>query len=690
MDYILKGIIKFRKTILIFFALIILLSFALLSETSVNYRIVDYLPQEANSTQAIKILDQEFEDGFPNLNVMIQNVTIQEALYYKNELNLIPGVESVLWLDDLVGQSYLEKTPVEFMDKALTENYYKEQTALFSLVIKNGTETASTEAIYDLIGESNSISGDALYNASIQNNSSAEVSNAMMILLPILIFMLVVATRSWLEPIFFLITIGIAILINMGSNALFGEISFITNTVSPILQLAVSMDYAIFLLHSFSEKRDRHEPKEAMYLAMKASLPTVAASAFTTMIGFSALIFMRFGIGSDLGFNLLKGIILSFVSVMVFLPVITLVFHNWIDKTMHKDFMPHPGRISQFLLKVKVPLLLIAIIIVLPAFFAQSQVEFLYGMDFNTEGARSTVDKAKIEEMFGNEHALLLLVPREDLMKEKALSEDLKAYPFVTSVMSFAESVGTEVPEDYLDEAIRNQFYSEHYARIILYSHLTKESEENFNHIDEILETASAYYDEYYLTGQTPTLNDMKKVVSVDTGRINLIAVVGIFIVLFLTFRSLVIPLILIFTIESAIWINLSVPYFNDTAISFIGYLIISTVQLGATVDYAILMTHRYMDNRRVENKRDAMWHALKNNIAAVLISATILATAGFALAATSQQPVIQDLGLLLGRGTVLSFTMVVTVLPALMLLLDGWIKRTTLNHGFYSNKEVK
>lgn len=688
MNQILRGIIKFRKTILIGFSIIAVLCILMIPGTSVNYKMVDYLPEEANSTKAISVLEEEFGNGLPNLSIMMEVSSIQEALAYKTDIEALEGITSVMWLDDMVGLETITSTPIKYLDQSLTESYYKDGTALYMAVVANGMESETVALVYDLIGENNAITGEALTNASAQNSSSREVIGALFILLPIIIIMLIIATDSWIEPIMFLTTIGIAIFINMGTNIILGEVSFVTFTVSPILQLAVSMDYAIFLLHSFSEKRKKYEPEEAMFHAMKASLPTVAASALTTMIGFSALMFMRFGIGGDLGLNLLKGIILSFLSVMIFLPVLTLVFYKWIDKTTHKEFMPHPGKISRVLLKIRIPMLVIALILAIPAFLGQSEVDFLYGMKVDEDGARSYIDQEAIEAVYGDDQAILLMVPREEITKEAEMVSVLETIPGVTQVMAYTSEVGTKIPDAYIPEEAISQFYSDNYARVIIYTDMAVEGDETFDFVDQILLAAETYYDEYYLTGQSPTLNDMKKVVTEDVGRINLIAVIGIFIVLLLTFKSISIPLVLVFVIETAIWMNLSVPYFRGTPISFIGYLILTTVQLGATVDYAILMTHKYLDERKQAPKGQAMWNTIKNNVAAILISATILSMAGFALAGTTQIGIIKELGILLGRGTILSFVMVVAVMPALLLLLDKVIKKTTLSHGFYDKKE--
>jgi len=472
----------------------------------------------------------------------------------------------------------------------------------------------------------------------------------------------------------------------MGTNIIFGEISFITQTVSPVLQLAVSLDYAIFLLHSFNDYRLTHKPQEAIILAMKQALPTVAASAATTVIGFTALIFMRFGIGADLGLNLVKGILLSFISVMVFLPVVTLLSYRVIDKTRHRNFMPSFKKSGSWLMKVRIPFLILALVVVLPSFLAQSNTQFLYGVGSVTSASRVGKDTLYIEEKFGKENVLVLLVSKENVGKESELSDSLSQIPNVTSVVSFATAVGAEIPLEFVPKEVGEQFYSENYTRIILYTDIAEEGTDTFNTVQNVLDTAALHYDTYYLAGQSATLYDMKNVVSVDTGLINLVAAIGIFIVLLLTFRSLSIPLFLLFSIETAIWINLSFPYFTGKPLSFIGYLIISTVQLGATVDYAILFTNAYLNNRRTLLKKDAMKITIGDNLVAIIISATILSTAGFTLAFTTSNPIISELGTLLGRGTLLSLIMVSCVLPALLVLFDKVIQKTTLKNQFYNN----
>jgi predicted RND superfamily exporter protein len=600
-------------------------------------------------------------------------------------MSKIDGVASISWLDDIIGLDTLKTTPLEFLDASILKNYYKDSNALMSLAVESGKETSTANAIYELIGENNAVAGEAVNTAKAQEMSVSEVLNAMAILLPIIIIILIVTTTSWIEPLLFLFAIGIAVIINMGTNIIYGEVSFITQTVSPVLQLAVSLDYAIFLLHSFNDYRLSNEPEKAMVLAMKRSLPTVAASAATTVVGFASLIFMRFGIGADLGLNLFKGVLLSFISVIVFLPAVTLMCYKMIDKTRHGRLMPDFKKSGNLLMKLRMPFLILALIVVVPSFLAQSNTQFAYGMGSIANTSRVGEDALYIKEKFGEENTLVLLVPKENAGKEAEICGALSKIPHVTSVVSFVTAVGAEIPQEFVPKEAVQQFYSENYARIILYTDTEEEGEATFNTVQAVFDTAAKYYDTYYIAGQSATLFDMKEVVSTDTERISFVAIIGIFIVLLVTFRSLSLPILLVFSIETAIWINLSFPYFSGTSLSFIGYLIISTVQLGATVDYAILFANTYLNNRKTLSKKDAMRITIEDTLVAILTSAGILAAAGFALAFTSSNPIISELGTLLGRGTLLSLTTVAFVLPALLVLFDKVVQKTTLKGQFYN-----
>ncbi len=438
-----------KGIVLAIFLVLAAVSTLLIGFVSVNYNMVDYLPKDAQSTTAITIIEKEFGEVTPNARVMITNVTVPEALAYKEKLSAIAGVAAVNWLDDVLGESVLLATPLEFWDFSGAKNYYKDGHALFGVSIESGRELQAMKGIYGLIGDDSAAAGDAVNTAVTQDMAVSEVLKAIAILLPVILIILLLATTSWIEPLLFLLTIGIAVLINMGTAAFFSEISFVTQTVSPILQLAVSLDYAIFLLHSFNKYRMSHEPREAMRLAMKHALPAVAASAATTVIGFSALLFMRFGIGSDLGIHLVKGVTLSFLSVIIFLPALTLACYGLIDKTRHKSIVPGYHRAGQGLMKARIPMLLAALLVVVPCYLAQSNTGFMYGTGSTAESSRAGTDAVLIETVFGRDNPLVLLTPKEAPGKEAVLCEELAAIPHITDVVSFVTAVGTEIPPQY-------------------------------------------------------------------------------------------------------------------------------------------------------------------------------------------------------------------------------------------------
>ncbi|MDF2587174.1 MAG: transporter [Anaerocolumna sp.] len=687
MDRIASFITKHRKIILIIFSVSAIICAILQLFVTKNYDMIDYLPEEAQSTKALNIMTEEFTQSMPNTSVLIKNVSLMEAVEYKKQLAAIDGVSSVLWLDDMVDI----KQPLEMSDPDTVDDFYKNGNALFSVTIAKGTEKETCAAIRKFIGEDNLLAGEVPDLATMQENTVTEVMGAMFILIPAVLLILFLSTTSWFEPVLFIATIGISILLNMGTNVFLGEISFMTGSISPILQLAVSLDYAIFLLHSFSDNRKKYASvDEAMHHAIKASIVTVAASALTTLFGFIALMFMKFGIGADLGLNLAKGIILSFITTMIFLPALTLSVYKYIDKTKHKQFMPSFTNINRVLSKFAIPVVALVILLIIPGYLGQRETGFEYGNASSSKSNRSGLDRLEIEKEFGKSTVMVLLVPRGDVAKEQNLAKDLNEIPHITSVMSYSNTVGTAIPPEYLGEDIAGQFYSDHYARIILYTDTVEEGDIAFNTVEKVQNTAKTYYgDSAYSLGQSANLFDMKNIVTKDNTMVNLIAIISIFLVLLFSFKSLTLPFILLITIEAGIWFNLSMPYFVGTTISFIGYLVLSTVQLGATVDYAILLTDRYLTHRKENSKRIAIHQALGETFKSILVSAATLSIAGFTLYVTSTNSSAADIGMLLCRGTIFSFIMVTCFLPAMLLTFDQVIAKTTYKSTFAKAKHT-
>ena len=684
MDRLTKAITSHRRAVIAVFLALALICAVLMLGVSVNYKLADYLPPDAESTVALGILNDEFGSGIPNTRVMVSGLTLAEAEALKSGIAAVDGVTGVMWLDDVEDLS----TPVELMDPATVEQYWRDGSALYQVTVADGRESSTIDALYELIGENGAIGGDAANTANIQKRVVTEVLGAAAIAVPIIVLLLILTTTSWVAPLLFLASIGVAILINMGTNIVFGEISFITQSVSPIMQLAVSLDYAIFLLNSFERHRQETDDVEmAMRAAIKESFSSIAASAATTVFGFMALMFMRFEIGADLGMNLVKGVILSYVSVVVFLPCLSLACVKLLDKTRHKRIIPELHGLGRGLVKIRIPALILVLLLVIPCYLGQSRASFVYGMGVPDPDLRYGQDTELINDTFGQSTSIVLFVPRGDPGAEAALSAELAEIDNVTSVMSYAATVG-EVPPETLDDAIVSNFYSDNYARIVLSADTANEGEEAFAVIEAVRAAADKYYDESYTCGESANLYDVREVVTEDTGLVNGIAIVFILLTLLVTFRSLTLPFILLFAIESAIWINLSFAYFTGNTLVYIGYLVINTVQLGATIDYAILITDGYLINRRTMGRREAVVNTLQKNFISVLTSGLILSTAGLGLNFTSSMQVVSELGLLLSRGTLLSMAMVLLALPALLMIFDPLTARLTLKAGFLKKTE--
>jgi predicted RND superfamily exporter protein len=421
-----------------------------------------------------------------------------------------------------------------------------------------------------------------------------------------------------------------------------------------------------------------------MKRAMKSSLSTIVACAATVAFGFAALCFMQFKIGSDMGLSLLKGTALSLLSVVVFLPALTIVASPLLRKTKHRRFLPPFARAGKYILKARIPVIIIVVLVVVPCFLAVSHNDFLYGTSNAPAGTRADGDEQMINAEFGTQNPVVVMVPRGDVAREKELGDALKDIPHVTNVMSYAETVGATVPPQYLDSTTVNQFYSDNYARMVLYTNAPSEGDETWSMVEQIRNTVNSYYDTSYTTGTSMNLYDMKNVTETDHNFVDLLSIVAIALVIAVIFRSLALPILLVGSIEVSININMATPYFSGTTMMFIGYLIISTVQLASAADYAILYTQHYLRRRREMPARQAAEEAHATAFQPIITSAAILSLAGFALYIMSSLDMVKEMGLLLGRGTLISLVIVTCFLPAIMMVLDRPVQWLTYKARFY------
>lgn len=683
-------VVNNRKKILVFFIILATCGAVLQNLVDVNYDMKDYLPDDSNSTKSIDLMNEEFDGGIPNARVMIKDVTIAEALDYKDRLKNCEGVDSVLWLDDSINIY----EPLEMADKDTVETYYKENNALFTVTIDADDKVATVDRIREIIGDDNAMSGDAVSTAIATTGTVSEIMKISIIAVIAVIIILLITTTSWVEPFVVMAGLGVAILINSGSNLIFGEISFVTNAAGSILQLAVSLDYSVFLLHRFEEcLKSNPDRKSAMTDALCKSTSSILSSGLTTVIGFLALIFMRFGIGPDLGLALAKGIAISLITVFIFMPALILSVYPLINKTHHKKLMPEFKRFGKFVQRIMIPMAGIFVIAAIPCYKASNSNSYYYGSSrIYGQDTKLGQDTVAIEDIFGKNDTYVVLVPVGDSVTELRLSDALHDIPQIKNIISYADTVGIEIPKEYLDEATLSQLVSDNYSRMVLTVDADYEGSDTFDLVEKIRDTADIYYpDNYYLAGEGVSTYDLMDTITKDTLKVNLIAIGAVFLVLLLTMKSLSLPVILVFAIEAAIWINMGIPYFADATVQYIAYLIISSIQLGATVDYAILLTDRYLENRKIMSKDDAVVNTISSVTVSILTSGTVLSLVGFLLSAISSHGILSQLGLFLGRGTLLSMTSVFFVLPGLLYMFDGLIQKTTIKLKLYnSGKETK
>ena len=647
----------------------------------------DYLPEDSASTVALDLMEEEFDGGIPNARVMVENVTIPEALQYKADIEAIDGVTDVTWLDDVVS---IEE-PLETMDSRTVEDYYKDGNALFSVTIAEDKRIDAVNAIRVLIGEDNAMTGSAVSTATATQSTVKEISKIAGIAVAFVIFILIITTNSWFEPVVVMVGLGVAIVINAGSNLIFGEISFVTNAAGNILQLAVSLDYSVFLIHRFNEcRQDTEDVKEAMVNALTLSTSSIASSGLTTVIGFLALCFMQFRIGPDLGRALAKGIAISLITVFVFMPVFILATYKWIDKTAHRPLLPSFEKFGKVVYRLMLPMVVVFVIVLVPAYLGSNANHFYYGASkIFGPATQLGADTEKIQDIFGKSDTYVLMVPKEDKATQKELSDALHEIPEVSSILSYVDTVGTEIPESYLDAATYSKLCSDTYTRMVLSVDAEYEGDETFALVEEIRSVAEEYYPgEWYLAGEGVSTYDLMDTITADMVKVNLVSIGAVFLVLLITLKSVTLPVILVLSIEAAVWINLSIPYFTNARIFYIAYLIISSIQLGATVDYAILTTDRYREERRSYEKKQAVMRTTAAVTVSILTSGSVLTVVGFLLGVISTHGLLSQLGYFLGKGTLCSLAIVLFVLPGLLYLLDPIFMRKKGNKK--SEKKVR
>ena len=670
-------IIRRRGLIESVFAAGCLFSLLAMFFVNVNYDLTEYLPDDAESSIGIDVMEQEF--GYPGTaRVMIKDVSLYEAKQYKDKLEAVDGVDQVLWCDSAVNIYAGE----DFIDEEKIRDYYKDGCAVMDVTFVESDDSDRTSRAIDemeeITGEKGCFTGMAVQNKSLSSTLESEMSRILVVAVVMIFTVLCITTSAWTEPILFLFVMGVAVLLNKGTNIFIGTISFMTDNVAIILQLATSMDYSIFLLDAFSRERENGATdEEAIVTAIEEAINSIFASSLTTVVGFLALVFMKFTIGFDLGLVLAKGIVFSLLTVVFFMPAMILKFAKWNDKTRHRSFLPPFQQFSRRAYHMRYVTLAVMLLLTPFAYVAQGMNDYLYGNSSvgAAEGTAVYESNEEITEIFGRSNMLLALYPNTSPVTEAALTEDIEALPYVKSVTSMANTLPDGVPEEFLPESMTEQLHTEDACRMLIYIRTKEESDLAFQCTDEIRGILESYYPEgSYLVGQTPSTQDIKATITTDNTKVNALSLAGVFLVVMASFRSLIIPVVVMIPIEVAIFYNMAVPYLTGDSLVYMGYIIVSSIQLGATVDYSILLSNNYQKARRTMTKSEACMTAIARSCPSILTSGSIITLAGYIVHFISTTAAIGDLGHLIGRGGLFSMILVLTALPALLAMADGWI----------------
>ena len=644
---------------------------------NVNYDLTKYVPSYTQSSQGLDKMKEEF--GYPGTaRLMIKDVSLYEAKMYKDQLAAVDGVDQILWCDTTVNVYAGE----DFVNLDDIKDYYKDGCAVMDITFEEESDSPRTERAIDemkaITGDKGCYVGMAVQNKSLIETTAREMGRILVVAVLMILAVLCLATTAWTEPILFMMVMGVAVLLNKGTNIFLGTISFLTDNVAIILQLATSMDYSIFLLDAFMSWRDTGlSEEEAIVKAVEEAINSIFASSLTTVVGFLALVTMKFNIGFDMGLVLAKGIVFSLLSVVFFMPAMILKFTKWNDRTKHRSFFPDFTKMGKGVFKIRYAVLIGVLLITPPAYVAQGMNHFLYGNSAvgGAKGTQVYEDDQEITQRFGRSNMLLLIYPNNDMVAERRLSDELEALPYVKSVTSMANTLPEGVPEEFLPESATSLLHKNDTARMLIYIRTKGESDIAFQCTDQIRDIMKKYYpEESYVVGETPSTQDIKVTITEDNTRVNVLSLLGVFMVVMFSFHSVLIPLVVMIPIEVAIFLNMAIPYIQGVDMVYMGYIIVSSIQLGATVDYSILLTNNYIAKRKLLPKKEACIEAVTRSCSSIFTSGTIITLAGYIVHFISTTAAIGDLGHLIGRGGLLSVMLVLTLLPALLVLCDRLI----------------
>lgn len=688
-----KGVVKFRIPILIVSFLLLIPSVAGYVNTRINYDILSYLPDDIETMKGQEILLEEFGTGAFSVAV-VEGMEQKDVAALKSEIEQIDHVKTVLWYDSLADISVpMELLPGD-IDEAL-ENKEKNSTLMIVMLDTSMSADETLDAVEQIRGLTKRqclLSGMSAVVADIKKICNSEAIMYVVIASVLSAIVLSLTMDSFLIPLFFLLSIGMAIVYNLGTNRIAGEISFITQALAAVLQLAVTMDYSIFLWHSYQENQERYigDKKRAMAHAISNTVSSVVGSSITTVAGFLAMCFMTFTLGLDLGIVMAKGVVFGVIGCVTILPSMILIFDGAIEKTKHRAIIPNLGRIGNFVTKRYMIFAVVFLVILGPALYGYTHNQVYYDLAGTLpEDLESVMGNTKLEEDFqmGATHIILAdsSLDRKQAAKMLRELEDVKG---IRLVLGMDSVLGPAFPEEMAPDSYKDILDNGKYQMMFLSSEYKTASDEVNAQCDEIKSIIKQYDTSAMLIGEAPCTQDLITITDKDFKTVSTVSIVLIFFIIAVVLKSISLPIILVAVIEFAIFINMGIPSYTGTVLPFIASIVIGTIQLGATVDYAILMTNKYKKARyQGAGKQEAVSYALNSSLQSVFVSALSFFAATFGVGLYSSIDMISALCVLLARGAIISLLVVAFILPAMFMIFDKAICKTSV--GFV-NKEQR
>lgn len=687
-----KWVVKCRIPILILAVALLVPSLIGMIMTRINYDMLTYLPGDIDTVVGQDILMDEFGKGAFSF-VIIEGMDPKDVSSLREDISHVDHVDTVLWYDDFADVS----VPMEILPSKLYDAFNSGDSTMLAIFFDTSTSSDDTmeaiTAIHSIAGKQCFVSGMSAMVTDLKDLCEKEEPIYVGIAVALACVAMMIFMDNWITPFVFLMSIGMAILLNMGTNYFLGEISYLTKALSAVLQLAVTMDYSIFLWHSYEEQKSMYEDnKEAMAVAINNTLTSVVGSSITTVAGFIALCFMSYTLGLDLGIVMAKGVILGVIGCVTTLPSMILVLDKLLQKTSHKSLLPDMGKVASGITKVFPVFLILFLGLVLPSYLSYKATnnEVYYDLgETLPEDMAYVVANSKLQEDFGVGATHMVLVSTDVSDTDvRAMIHEMENVEGIKYALGLESVVGPLVPEEMLPESVKEVLKSDDWELLLVNSEYKTATDEVNAQINELNTILKKYDSKGMLIGEAPCTKDLIETTDEDFKVVNTVSIVAIFVIIALVEKSITLPLILVAVIELSIFINLGLAHLTGTSLPFIAPICISTIQLGATVDYAILMTTRYKQERyEGRDKREAVTNALKVSIPSIIVSAMGLFSATFGVALYSDVDIISSLCDLMARGAIVSMFAVILFLPAMFMLFDKMICVTSIG---FRNKNAE